>query len=160
MLPAMALFAFLLALVAAPPSVRAIDWAADRRALTDLYQAMGGAQWTRKTNWLASNISMCSWYGVVCAPAVCKTAALNATDIECRIVELDLGANNLQGSIAPAVQQLTNLTKLVLQRNAITGTIPISDLERADEPRVAGSEQGSADRFDSRLRVAGQFEAH
>jgi Leucine-rich repeat (LRR) protein len=102
-------------------AVLAIDSIVDRNALADMYQAMGGAQWTNNANWLAPNVSMCSWYGVVCAPGACPTSDAS---VECRVAELGLGANGLQGAIAPAVLQLTNLTKLVLAGNALAGTIP------------------------------------
>jgi Leucine-rich repeat (LRR) protein len=102
------------------PAARAVDSVVDRTALVDFYQAMGGAQWIRNASWLAPNMSMCSWYGVVCG----SCPITNGTSVECRVAELNLGLNGLQGPIAPAVQQLANLTKLVLYGNALGGTIP------------------------------------
>jgi Leucine-rich repeat (LRR) protein len=105
------------------PAARAVDSVDDRNALADLYQAMGGAQWTNNSNWLAPDVSMCSWYGVVCSPPD-GCPSTGGTSIECRVAELDLGSNSLVGPIAPAVQQLVNLTKLVLSGNVLGGTIP------------------------------------
>jgi Leucine-rich repeat (LRR) protein len=101
------------------PAAHAVDSAIDRNALTDLYRVMGGDGWANSAYWLTPDISMCSWYGVVCGS--CPT---NDASIQCRVTELNLGVNGLQGPIAPAVQQLTNLTKLVLGGNALGGTIP------------------------------------
>jgi hypothetical protein len=109
--------------LATVPAVRAVESSIDRTALADLYQAMGGAQWTRSSNWLDPNASMCSWHGVVCAPpGGCPT--IDGTSVECRVAELNLGFNGLVGPIAAAVEQLANLTKLVLGGNALGGTIP------------------------------------
>ena len=102
------------------PPVLAIDSITDRTALESIYQGMGGAQWTRQTRWLASDVSMCAWFGVKCQTG-CPT---NSTSIECRVVELSLASNRLQGAISPGIEQLANLTKLVLGRNALAGTIP------------------------------------
>jgi Leucine-rich repeat (LRR) protein len=105
------------------PVARAVDSVVDRNALTDLFRAMGGAQWTNNSNWLAPDVSMCSWYGVVCTPpGGCPSTG--GPSVEYCVAELNLGANSLVGPIAPAVQQLANLTRLVLGGNALGGTIP------------------------------------
>ena len=136
------------------PGARAVDSIVDRNALADLYQAMGGAQWTTNTSWLAPNVSMCSWYGVVCAPPVLCSSA-NGTSVECRVAELNLGANGLQGPISPAVQQLANLTKLVLGDNALGGTIPsfsaLASLEWLD--LNTARLHGSIPEFDSLVQL-------
>ncbi len=55
----------------------------DRAELAALYHEMGGANWTNSSNWL-SDAHIRKWYGVT-------------TDIEGRVIELDLSDNGLSG---------------------------------------------------------------
>ena len=84
--------------------------ASDRAALTALYDATGGAEWTDKENWL-TEAPTSQWYGV-------------ATDGSDRVTGLRLGGNQLNGKIAPELGRLSNLEELVLNGNRLTGAIP------------------------------------
>ena len=122
----MILSVILLAFIAAlclPLAAVAVDSAADRSALTSVYHSMGGVMWATQTNWLAPNVSMCLWYGVSCQTG-CPS---NSTSTECRAVELDLASNGLRGPIAPELEQLVNLTSIVMGHNELSGTIPDFD---------------------------------
>ena len=82
----------------------------DRTALTALYEATGGAQWTTQTNWL-SDAPLDDWYGVT-------------TDGSGRVSALALGGNALRGSLPAEVGILTGLEELSLAYNALTGPLP------------------------------------
>ncbi len=81
-----------------------------RNALVALYNATDGPNWKNNRNWL-SDLSVGEWHGV-------------RTDLEGRVVALDLEDNNLSGEIPSAIGQLGRLTYLRLNRNNIRGTIP------------------------------------
>lgn len=93
-----------------------------KTALMSIYNSLGGANWKNKTNW-GSTTSTCEWYGVTCDTTGTK------------VVELDLGVNNLRGTLpAAAIGELTDLKVLNLSgtmglglnitTNYISGTIP------------------------------------
>ena len=82
----------------------------DREALTTLYNAMDGANWTNRTNWL-SDEPLGEWYGVT-------------VDDNGRVIQLGLAENQLSGPIPPELGSLANLESLNLGRNALTGSIP------------------------------------
>ena len=82
----------------------------DRQALEALYDATGGARWTRRTNWKTS-APLDEWYGV-------------ETDSSGRVVRLEVDRNNLSGTIPAALGNLTQLERLDLSRNDLTGTVP------------------------------------
>ena len=84
--------------------------AADRAALTALYNATGGPNWTRNDNWL-SDRPLEEWFGV-------------RVDGQGRVIRLSLGENNLAGSMPPQLGNLDHLTVLDLGRNGLTGPIP------------------------------------
>lgn len=85
--------------------------AQDSTALTALYRAAGGANWTNNTNWLADNVS--TWFGVVLANG--------------RVSELRLPTNGLRGSLSPAaveaLRALSGLRVLDWSGNAISGDV-------------------------------------
>jgi Leucine-rich repeat (LRR) protein len=83
---------------------------ADYQPLVDLYNATGGANWTRKTNWLTGCIP-CNWYGVSC-------------DGNGRVTAINLIGNNLIGTLPASLSALTSLQSLELGANALTGGIP------------------------------------
>ena len=62
------------------------------------------------THWL-SDRPLGEWYGVV-------------TNADGRVSWLNLGANQLSGSIPPELGNLTNLTLLALGGNQLSGSIP------------------------------------
>lgn len=57
----------------------------DREALSALYNATGGPDWTDNTGWATGDSDLASWYGLT----------INETDLF--VSEVDLSGNNLQG---------------------------------------------------------------
>jgi Leucine-rich repeat (LRR) protein/PKD repeat protein len=93
--------------------------ASERQVLIDLYNATGGASWTKSTDWRnASNTDFsdsgteCTWYGVTCDAG------------ETAVKELVLDQNNLVGTLPSSLGNLTSLTRLNLYFNKLSGTIP------------------------------------
>lgn len=79
----------------------------EKQALVDLYTNTNGNSWN--TSWdLEAPVN--TWHGV--------TIANN------KVVGIDLGFNNLKGSIPSSIGNLTNLQSLKLFFNQIEGTIP------------------------------------
>ncbi len=86
----------------------------DFNALVSFYNSTGGPTWTTKNGWSsnATNCNVCTWTGVVC----------NAAG---RVTALNLGFNNLTGTIPNTITQLSFLTKLNLYSNNLaTGPLP------------------------------------
>ena len=75
----------------------------DRATLITLYNALGGPNWLRSTNWL-SDLPLDTWQGV-------------ETDDDGRVTKLDLGFNNLTGDIPVELGNLTKLQELYLYEN-------------------------------------------
>ena len=84
--------------------------AADRAALTALYEAADGPNWTNSTNWL-TDAPLSEWFGVT-------------TDGAGRVTELNLDDNALTGTIPTALGRLAELQGLYLGDNELTGPIP------------------------------------
>ena len=82
----------------------------DRVALAALFNAMNGANWTNRTNWL-SDLPLDQWHGI-------------EVDESGRVIHLDLSANQLSGNIPPELGDLASLETLSLHTNELTGTIP------------------------------------
>ena len=82
----------------------------DRTALTALYTAADGPNWTNSDGWL-SEAPLGEWYGV-------------ETDAEGRVVSLDLNGNQLRGTIAEQLAGLDGLKHLDLAINQLAGVIP------------------------------------
>lgn len=89
-----------------PPSPLEVE----RDALEALYNATGGASWTRRDNWL-TGVPVKDWYGV-------------ATYRNGRVHTVDLRDNGLTGSIPPDIEKLEDLVGLYLAGNGLTGSIP------------------------------------
>ena len=93
------------------PGARAQDGVAtDKAALTALYNATGGANWTPNTNW-TSDEPLSSWSGVT-------------TNSDGRVTRLLLNDNGLDGTLPTALGDLSELEKLDLQDNALSGALP------------------------------------
>ena len=95
LLVVMAVYASLSADAIAQPGV-----SADRAALVALYNATGGENWTRKTNW-SSSVPVGEWSGVT-------------TDGDGRVTRLNLNNRNLTGPLPPELGTMAHLTGLFL----------------------------------------------
>ena len=87
----------------------------DRAALVALYNATGGENWTASTNWNTS-APLGRWYGVM-------------ADAGGRVTGLNLGGNRLSGPIPAELASLSDLERLYLNDNQLTGMIPLTKLE-------------------------------
>ena len=85
----------------------------DRAALMALYDATSGHNWTDSTNW-GTDEPVDRWHGVTIGDAG-------------RVVRLNLHANNLTGTLPPALGRLSSLAALDLHgnNNHLTGPIPL-----------------------------------
>ena len=87
----------------------------EKDALIALYQATGGnSSWRISTNWNNVKSNACLWHGVTC----------DTIDGQDHVVELDLGANGLKGTIPESIGNLTRLRVLDLHTNELEGPIP------------------------------------
>ncbi len=77
-------------------------------ALVDLYNSTNGDSWTDNTNW--NDDFPCSWYGVNCQGG--------------HVVFLQLGSNNLIGTLPLSLGNLMFLRNLTLDHNQLSGSIP------------------------------------
>ncbi|CAB1115509.1 unnamed protein product [Ectocarpus sp. CCAP 1310/34] len=82
----------------------------DRDALVALFCSTGGAGWTRRDNW-NTDADRATWFGV-------------KVNDQGRVVDVDLGSNNLQGPIPKELGALAKLASLCLRCNKLTGGIP------------------------------------
>ena len=98
---------------------------ADRAALVALYDATGGADGERNTNW-KTNAPLNQWYGV-------------QTDTAGRVTVVNLGENRLRGSLPAALGDLTQVDRLSLWGNELTGALPsvLQNLRRLERLNLA-----------------------
>ena len=96
-----------------------IDTSYERKVLESLYMQCNGYGWHTDTNWVMSDISVCNWVGVDCVP---KTESIKS---------INLGSNNLKGTIPKEIFALPNLESLALYSNPIDG-IDFSEISRAN----------------------------
>ena len=117
---------------AAAPTAAPTPATTERGALIALYEAAGGAGWSRNGNWL-SDKPLDSWHGVT-TDANGRVTALDLNDnllygqipdlsALSNLTHLDFSSNYLRRSI-PDLSALSNLEKLYLSRNQLTGGIP------------------------------------
>ena len=105
-----------------PPTPTSLaETSPEREALTALYHATDGPNWTDSAGWL-TEAPVGDWHGVV-------------VDGQGRVTGLDLRNNGLSGEIPPQLGSLANLTDLRLNRNQLSGEIPpqlgnLANLER------------------------------
>ena len=101
----------LVVLLCLAPGAQAQDGvAADKAALTALYNATDGVNWTPNTNW-ATDQPLSSWHGVT-------------TNSDGRVTRLELDGNGLDGTLPAALGDLSALEQLDLQDNALSGALP------------------------------------
>ncbi|MCY3601193.1 MAG: Ig-like domain-containing protein [Gemmatimonadetes bacterium] len=86
--------------------------AADAAALEALHEAAGGAGWTNSGGWLEGE-TVGEWYGVT-------------ADSIGRVAALDLRRNGLTGRLPGQLGDLTAMTRLRLDGNALSGSLPLS----------------------------------
>ena len=117
----------------------------DRANLVRLYEALDGANWYEKTNWL-SDKPVGEWHGVE-ADSAGRVMFLTLAENDLRgplpaeignfrhLQGLDLSYNFLSGSIPPETGNLSELLYLFLDGNEFTGPIPgeIGRLEKLEE---------------------------
>jgi Leucine-rich repeat (LRR) protein len=116
---------------------------AQRDTLIALYNSTNGNNWTNNTNWrLPGDPSQFNdpgtehtWYGVTCSPDHAKVIEINLPsnflngtlpDLSAltQLTKLDLGDNQLTGALPAALNNLTNLQVLDLGANFFAGTLP------------------------------------
>ena len=86
---------------------------ADRAALGQLFEGLGGAGWTRRAGWLGDG-ALSGWYGI-------------DTDSLGRVKVLDLSDNGLAGELPPQLSDLSAMTVLRLDGNpSLYGPVPQS----------------------------------
>ena len=83
----------------------------DVAALKSLYEATGGADWTRAEGWL-DGVTLDAWHGV-------KSDSLG------RVTHIDLGGNGLNGNLPNDLTGLKHMTSLRIGVNALTGPLPL-----------------------------------
>ena len=82
----------------------------DLAALTALYNAANGESWRYNANWL-TDAPLTEWDGI-------------GTNIDGRVIVINLLASNLSGHIPPELGRLSELTQLGLGGNRLNGAIP------------------------------------
>ncbi len=99
----------------------------DRDALVALYQTTGGPDWRNSENWLSRTKSLGEWYGVT-------------TDLNGRVIKLDLESNRLNGEIPPELGSLSSLRVLNLKFHKLIGNIPseLSNLSNLEYLNLTG----------------------
>lgn len=93
-----------------PPTPPPSPLEVERAALEALYNATGGASWTRRDNWLSA-APVDDWHGLATHPSG-------------RVHTIDLRSNGLTGSIPPEIEAFEDLVGLILGDNVVAGSIP------------------------------------
>jgi Leucine-rich repeat (LRR) protein len=106
----------------------------ERDALIAIYQSTNGPAWTNGTNWLGAVGTECTWYGVGC------------DETQSNVIDLDLYANQLNGTLPSSIRNLTKLRFLLVGGNFLRGPLPpeighLPDLEKfyGDSASFTGS---------------------
>ncbi len=118
------------------PCAQAAVSAAEVQALTDLYNATDGANWTLRTNWLVGDPCDNSWARITCnaggtAVTQVRLYTNNLTGSIASVVladlpslqRFDVSSNHLSGSL-PALAGLSTLQGIDASNNQLTGSIP------------------------------------
>jgi len=80
-------------------------------ALQEIYQTMGGENWTNKDGWESESCDPCSWHGVTC----------NERN---QVITLNLSNNKLVGELPSALLKLIFLQQIDMSNNSIIGEVP------------------------------------
>jgi len=102
----------------------------EQKALRTLYHSANGIHW--RQNWDFTNATLCGQYGVVCST-------------ERHVLELNLTANNLTGTVPPIFRHLQQLLLLDLSVNFLfggidwTATLPLLNKLRLSHNRFTGT---------------------
>jgi RHS repeat-associated protein len=102
------------------PVVNAVPDNVELAVLKDIYDNLGGINWTTKTNWptpgnwpaTATSAQLDTWYGI--------------TVVNGDITQITLKINHLAGALPSSLGNLSALTNLDVGTNAITGVLPES----------------------------------
>ena len=97
--------------ISSAPSTLSIP-RSERDVLEELYSSTDGNNWNDHSEWLGDPGTECSWYGITC----------NTTTYH--VTEIDLGGNNLAGTIPASIKELEELEELFLNDNQLSDTIP------------------------------------
>src|SRR5665213_3119711 len=95
---------------------------AEYNALVDLYNQTGGSKWNNKAGWLSGGAS--SWFGVI-VQGVSYDSNGNVV-VQGNVTKINLGGNQLSGTIPSSLGNLANLEDLALDYNQLSGSIPSS----------------------------------
>jgi Leucine rich repeat len=102
-------------------TVNELEWAPIRFALASIYYTTTGTGWTNQTNWL-STTNHCQWHGIYCCDRMQASLLCSVTDFY-NVVEIDLYGNNLVGPIPNTFGLFPDLQSLFLSENALTGSV-------------------------------------
>ena len=80
-----------------------------RQGLDDFYESTSGDNWGR--SWLNDEVSWCDWFGIEC--------------INHEVISLQLIDYGLRGSIPSSISLLSSLKEIDLGNNQLNGTIPL-----------------------------------
>ena len=101
--------------------------ASDQATLTALFELMDGERWSASGGWLGGP-ALEEWHGV-------------QTDSLGRVTVLDLSDNGLSGGLPASIAGLTQLTRIHIDNNSLTGRLPLALTRLAlDELHYEGTE--------------------
>jgi Leucine-rich repeat (LRR) protein len=110
----------------------ACDTELERAALLELYDSLGGANWTNQTGWSTNASDLSTWYGVTMFEGCVRSLYLDGNNLSgvipteignlTNLGTLNLAGNQLSG-IPTEIGNLTNLLFLVLNNNQLSGSI-------------------------------------
>jgi RHS repeat-associated protein len=108
--------------------------------LKNIYDSLGGQNWTTKTNWpttwpsSATSAQFGTWHGVIVSGGDIIRVALNENNLVgvlpssisklTKLTSLNMRVNQISGSIPPSYTTLPALNVLILDFNLLSGSIP------------------------------------